>query len=185
MRLRGAAILSLLILAVSVWLIVGASKSALPVESDDGPSMMARAPMSTAQSEESWLILPSMPADATQADIGAEIYALVCRDCHGDVGQGLTDEWRATWDPQDQNCWQSKCHAGNHPVEGFDLPRYVPAIIGPDTATSNWSEETLHAFLQARMPWHNPGSLTSDEYWQLTAFLMRENGRLASDDALN
>ena len=64
--------------------------------------------------EESWLILPDLPPTATQADVGAEIYRLVCQDCHGNRGQGLTDEWRAEWDPEDQNCWQSKCHAPNH-----------------------------------------------------------------------
>jgi hypothetical protein len=26
------------------------------------------------------------------------------------------------------------------------------------------------------MPWENPGRLTEDEYWQVTAFLLRANG---------
>ncbi len=125
--------------------------------------------------EESWLILPSMPADATEADIGAEIYVLVCRDCHGDRGQGLTDEFRATWAPKDQNCWQSKCHAPNHPPDGFDLPRYIPAIIGPHIQTRFESATGLETYISTNMPWHNPGSLTRAEYRQLTAFILRES----------
>lgn len=134
-------------------------------------------PPITPTPEESWLILPEMPASATQADIGAEIYRLVCRDCHGDKGQGLTDEWRATWNPEDQNCWQSKCHAGNHPVNGFDLPRYVPALIGPSTLARFSEPDELQEYIRVNMPWHDPGSLTNEEYWQLTAFLLRENGK--------
>jgi hypothetical protein len=34
----------------------------------------------------------------------------------------------------------------------------------------------LHDYLKARMPWQAPGSLSEDEYWQLTAYLIRANG---------
>ena len=54
----------------------------------------------TAQSSEGWLVLPELPSIGTQADVGAEIYRLVCQDCHGNQGQGLTDEWRAEWSPR-------------------------------------------------------------------------------------
>lgn len=124
----------------------------------------------------SWLILPTFPSSATQADVGAEIYRLVCQDCHGDKGQGLTDEWRATWDPEDQNCWQSKCHASNYPPEGFLLPRVIPSIIGPVLTSRIETSLDLYKTIRERMPYHNPGSLTDEEYWQLTAFLVRENG---------
>jgi mono/diheme cytochrome c family protein len=132
-------------------------------------------PTAPTVAKESWLILPSMPADATAADIGAEIYTLVCRDCHGDRGQGLTDAFRATWAPKDQNCWQSKCHAPNHPPEGFELPRYVPAIIGAHTLTRFRSAAELETYISTNMPWHNPGALTAAEYQQLTAYILRES----------
>ena len=137
---------------------------------------MAATPMPNATPETSWLILPTLPESATPADVGAEIYRLVCRDCHGDKGQGLTDEWRATWNPDHQNCWQSKCHAANHPVNGFDLPRFVPALIGPSTLARFREPAELHEYMLVNMPWYDPGSLTNQEYWQLTAFLIRENG---------
>jgi hypothetical protein len=96
--------------------------------------------------------------------------------CHGDRGQGLTEEWRNLLDPADRNCWQSKCHASNHPIEGFKLPKVVPAIIGPGELEPFQNALNLHDYLQARMPWQAPGMLSEDEYWQLTSFLARENG---------
>ena len=130
---------------------------------------------------ESWLILPEMPLTATQADIGAEVYRLVCQDCHGDRGQGLTDEWRAKWSPEDQNCWQSKCHASNHPPEGFILPRFVPAIMGPRSLARFETTLDLFDYTKTNMPWHDPGNLVDAEYWQVTAFMIRERGLAPGD----
>ncbi len=135
------------------------------------PGTFAPAPTAT-----SWIIVPELPASATQADRGAEIYRLVCSSCHGDRGQGLTLEWRMTWNPKDQNCWQSKCHALNHPSDGFDLPHYIPAIIGPNTLGRFTTALDLYNYNHAAMPWYAPGSMIEAESWQVTAFLVRENG---------
>ena len=112
----------------------------------------------------------------TQASQGAHVYYLVCMACHGDKGQGLTQEWLDKLNPFDRNCWQSKCHASNHPPEGFKLPRNVPAIIGPGEMDIFPTALALHDYIQARMPWQAPGSLSEEEYWQLTAFLVQANG---------
>ena len=122
----------------------------------------------------SWVLLPDLPSTATQADVGAEIYRLVCQDCHGNHGQGLTGEWRAQWAPEDQNCWQSKCHSLDHPPDGFTLPRYVPPLVGPGTLSQFKTALDLYHYIRITMPWQNPGSLQEAEYWQLTAFLARE-----------
>jgi mono/diheme cytochrome c family protein len=122
-----------------------------------------------------------MPSTATQADVGAEIYRLVCSACHGDEGQGLTDEWRAEWNPRDQNCWQSKCHAANHPPDGFVLPHYVPPVIGPGTLSGFETTLDLYNNIRTTMPWHDPGSMQDTEYWQLTAFLAREHQVILGD----
>lgn len=137
------------------------------------PTASAFVPRPTATS---WIIVPELPSTATQADRGAEIYRLVCSSCHGDRGQGLTTEWRMTWNPRDQNCWQSKCHASNHPPDGFELPRYVPAIIGTYALARFITALDLYAYNHSFMPWHDPGSMTEEESWQVTAFLVRENG---------
>ena len=43
----------------------------------------------------------------TQAGDGAQVYYQVCMTCHGHRGQGLTEAWRMSLDPEDQTCWQS------------------------------------------------------------------------------
>jgi cytochrome c5 len=139
-----------------------------------GPTPMAvptKDPMGKTQ-----IILPEMPADATQADYGAEVYRLVCSACHGDRGQGLTADWIATWDPSDQNCWKSKCHAANHPQDGFELPHYVPPVAGAQFFARFNTALDLYNYISQTMPWQDPGYMTADQFWQATAFLLRLNG---------
>lgn len=121
------------------------------------------------------LIRPTLPPAASQADAGAQVYTLVCSACHGDLGQGLTDEWRATWHPRDQNCWQAKCHGANRPPDGFDLPRYIPPVVGPAVAGRFRTAGDLFAFIRQTMPWQEPASLQEDEYWDATAFVLKLN----------
>lgn len=123
--------------------------------------------------KDSW-ILVDLPPDATQLQHGAEIYRLVCSACHAYSGEGLTDAWRATWDPKDQNCWQSKCHGPNHPPDGFVLP-IAPAIVGRTAMAPFQTAADLRDYIQATMPWHNPNSLTDDEGWAVTAYVIKLN----------
>lgn len=139
----------------------------------------------TPPSPSGWIILPKLPATASQANTGAEIWRLVCQDCHGDRGQGLTAEWRAQWDPAHQNCWQTKCHAANHPPEGFVLPRSVPALVGPNALDELDTALALHDYICTLMPWYNPGSLQDQQCWELTAFLVRQNGIKLLDSPLD
>lgn len=119
---------------------------------------------------------PSTVYPPTQTSLGSQVYYQVCMACHGDRGQGLTDEWRGALDPADQNCWQSGCHNPRHPPGGFIFPRYVPAVIGPGMVARFANAQELHDFIQRKMPWQAPGSLRDEEYWQLTAFLVSANG---------
>jgi mono/diheme cytochrome c family protein len=122
------------------------------------------------------LAAPPTVQNPSQADIGAQVYWLNCQPCHGDQGQGLTDEWRAQYPPEDQNCWHSGCH-GKLPYEGgFTLPQTVPAVVGPSALARFQSAAGLHAFIRQAMPFQAPGSLKPDEYWALTAFLVRAQG---------
>lgn len=117
-------------------------------------------------------------SNSAQAEEGARIYVEHCQVCHGDVGQGLA-KWRLTWDEQHQNCSVPKCHGLNHPPDGFYLPHNsAPALIGENTLTRFQTAVDLHAFISARMPFQSPGTLRNDEYWALTAFLLREDGIL-------
>ena len=120
-----------------------------------------------------------------QAKQGAQVFASYCSTCHGDRGQGLTDEFRATWPPEDQNCWKSKCHAVNHPPGGFVLPQHVPAITGPDTLANYKTAQSLHDFIIKNMPYQQPGMLNEEQYWQVTAFLIRQRGTPSDDVPLD
>jgi len=122
------------------------------------------------------LIYSNLPANASQVDYGKEAYRLVCGACHGDKGQGLTADWIATWAPEDQNCWQSKCHAGNHPPDGFALPHTVPAIFNRDELQLFKTALDLETFIQDNMPWQNPGELKPEEYFNITAYILKVSG---------
>lgn len=119
------------------------------------------------------LAAPPTVENPTQADEGAQLYWLHCQPCHGDQGQGLTDEWRAQYPPDDQNCWNSGCH-GNRPYEnGFTLPTAVPAVIGEGSLARFQTLGEVHAFIQAAMPYQDAGHLSEAEYLAITAFLAR------------
>ena len=136
---------------------------------------------------DSWIIV-DLPEDATQLEYGTEVYRLVCKACHGDKGQGLTDDWRAQWEPEDQNCWQSKCHALNHPPDGFYMPQ-VPAVLGQPIRGFG-TALNLYTYNHKFMPWHDRASMTEEESWSVTAFLLKINGidpplELNADNAAN
>ena len=122
------------------------------------------------------LAAPPTVENPTQADEGAQLYWLNCQPCHGDQGQGLTDEWRAQYPPEDQNCWEAGCHGERPYANGFTLPRSAPAVIGPNTLARFNTAADLYAFVSRAMPFQAPGSLKTDEYWAVTAFLLRGQG---------
>jgi hypothetical protein len=128
---------------------------------------------------------PTLPAEPSQADHGAQDYWLYCLPCHGDRGQGLTEEFRETYPPDEVNCWQSGCH-GKRPYEfGFTLPTQIPAVIEGHALAKFADASQLNAYIRATMPFWNPGSLTEEEAWRVTAFLLRENGLLDGSTELN
>ena len=124
------------------------------------------------------LAAPPMPDQPSQADQGAQVYYQVCMACHGDKGQGLTVEWREAWE-EDADCWQSECHGNNHPPQGFSFPETCcKAVIGFEALTTYKNGQELFQYIVETMPWWNPGYLKTEEFWQVTAFLMRANGAI-------
>lgn len=122
------------------------------------------------------LAKPTVPAEPSQADLGAQDYWLYCLPCHGDRGQGLTQEFRETYPPDEVDCWQSGCH-GKRPYEnGFTLPMVIPAVIGENALQKFANAAVLQSYIFAAMPYWDPGSLKQEEIWRITAFLLRENG---------
>jgi mono/diheme cytochrome c family protein len=119
---------------------------------------------------------PPLPANPTQAEKGASVYWLHCQPCHGDRGQGLTDEWRAHYPPEEQNCWQSGCHGQNPSPNAFVLPANAPSVLGDNSLQRFATAADLHTFIRQTMPYQAPNSLPPEEYWAITAFLLVEHG---------
>lgn len=120
---------------------------------------------------------PETSDPPTQLDQGALYYWGVCMACHGDRGQGLTEAWRDSYGEADRNCWQSDCHGPDHPPWGFYIPKtnLAPAIAGPGTLASYASAFELHAYILRTMPWWKPGSMTTEEAWAVTNYLLKLN----------
>jgi len=128
---------------------------------------------------------PTLPAAPSQADHGAQVYWLSCMPCHGDQGQGLTDEFRATYPPEEEYCWERGCHGPNPYESGFSLPMKIPAVVG-ETALAKFTDAAqLNAYIRAAMPFWKPGSLTEEEAWRVTAFLLRQNDLWNASTELN
>ncbi|HEY5270108.1 MAG TPA: c-type cytochrome [Anaerolineales bacterium] len=128
---------------------------------------------------------PELPRNPTQLEEGRHLYWLNCMTCHGDQGQGLTDEFRSLWVEDHQNCWASGCHTGRVGDVGFPIPHTIPAIISstgdlPPFATA----DQLFEYLHTTHPPQHPGYLPEDEYWALTAYLLAENHRLPDGQVL-
>ena len=119
---------------------------------------------------------PTVPASPSQADLGAQVYWLSCLPCHGDRGQGLTDEFRAAYPPEEQYCWERGCHGENPYESGFSFPMFIPGVVGEDALAKFADAAQLESYIRAAMPYWKPGSLTEEESWKVTAFVLRSNG---------
>lgn len=128
---------------------------------------------------------PTLPAAPSQADYGAQVYWLNCSPCHGDKAQGLTDEFRQQYPPEDQNCWKSHCHGEITYENGFKLPRVVPPLVGSNALQKFATAKNLYGFIHAAMPFQKPNSLTDEEYYQITAFLLRQNTLIGAQTEVN
>jgi mono/diheme cytochrome c family protein len=109
---------------------------------------------------------------------GAALYGQHCSTCHGDRGQGLTPEWRATWIEGHQNCSAPNCHGPNHPNTGFEIKNnYAPALIGNGTLRSFPTAVELGEYVAQSMPVPNPPDIPSrDDHWKVANFLLWTNG---------
>lgn len=126
------------------------------------------------------LTIPVLPDSPTLIELGSYSYYYNCMPCHGDQGQGLTDEFRGIWPEDHQYCWGRGCHAGHPGDEGFPIPHFIPAIIGlPRPLARFTSAQDLETYLRETHPPQRPGVLSGQEYRALTAYLLAANGRAA------
>jgi quinol-cytochrome oxidoreductase complex cytochrome b subunit len=131
---------------------------------------------------------PAVADVPTQSDKGAIIFWGVCIACHGDRGQGLTDEWRFGAYDADNNCWESECHGKDHPDHGFELSKALMPFppVGTASALGRFENaQQLYDYIVVMMPWWKPRSLTPEEAWQLTAYVLKLKGSLPQGLELN
>jgi cytochrome b-561 len=130
---------------------------------------------------------PQMPAVLSQVDEGQLIYWGICLACHGDRGQGLTDEWRLGAFGEDSNCWKSHCHGKNHPLNGFEMPKTLtfPMLSSAGSLGRFQNAQQLYDYVVEMMPWWKPHSLGSEKAWQVTAYLLKMKGSLPNNLVLS
>ena len=114
----------------------------------------------------------------SQSDNGAQVYWGMCQDCHGDHGQGLDAEWRSTFAPSSRDCWESGCHGEDAPENSFILPKAgAPALAGPGALPRFSTSFELGTYIYEIMPFSPTGSLTQDQAWELTAYILDLNDK--------
>jgi mono/diheme cytochrome c family protein len=110
----------------------------------------------------------ALPAGRGSARDGATIYGAQCAACHGAEGQGLAPLYPALIgrDPRGEDF-------------GFALDHSIPRTIG-----NYWSHATtLYDYIRRAMPLYTPGSLSADETYAVTAYLLAAN-RVIPDSAV-
>ena len=124
---------------------------------------------------------PPLPEDPTEFELGRNLYWHWCMPCHGDRGQGLTDEFRGIWEPEHQNCWGRGCHTGRKEDQGFPIPTVVPALVNESHLAHFLSVQWLAEYLQSTHPPQSPGILKPEEYHAIALFVFTMNGRSLVD----
>ncbi|MBM3123785.1 MAG: hypothetical protein FJZ87_01790 [Chloroflexi bacterium] len=124
------------------------------------------------------LAQPPMVYPPAQSDIGAQTYWGMCMSCHGDRGQGLTEDWLNSFPLEERDCWQSGCHADDAPQNSFEIPQTgIPALVGTGVLSRFSNSLELQRHILDNMPFGRAGLLPPEEAWTLTAHILQMNDR--------
>ncbi len=108
-----------------------------------------------------------LPPGSGSPDEGEEVYQASCAACHGVEGEGGTGGQLV----------------GRIPGDAFD---WGDGMQGPRTIGSFWPyATTVFDYVRRSMPWDRPGSLTDDQVYAVTAYLLYLNEIIASSDVMN
>ena len=100
------------------------------------------------------------PGSGTPAQ-GAPIYVQKCAACHGEGGKGGVNA----------------ALVGNPPITGIDSPKTIANFWGYST--------TVFDFIRRAMPWTTPRTLTNDEVYAITAYILAENKLIGPNDVMS
>ena len=100
------------------------------------------------------------PGSGTMAQ-GAPIYAQKCAHCHGEQGKGAI----------------SAALVGAPPIKSIDATK---------TIANFWPyATTVFDYIRRAMPWTEPRSLTNDEVYALTAYILALNKIIGEQEVMN
>ena len=100
------------------------------------------------------------PGSGTPAE-GARVYAAKCLGCHGQDGKG----------------GPSSKLVGGEPIKTMDAEK---------TIANFWPyATTLYDYIRRAMPWQKPRSLTNEEVYALTAYILSLNKLIGESDTMN
>jgi cytochrome c len=104
-----------------------------------------------------------LPAGSGTPAQGARVYAEKCSSCHGDNGRNPVS-----------------AGAGpmvSGPISGIDGPKTIGSFYGYSTIVFD--------FVRRAMPWNMPRTLTNDEVYAVTAYLLAINKIIGEEDVMN
>jgi cytochrome c len=107
-----------------------------------------------------------LPPGAGTSAQGAGIYAEKCAQCHGPDGKGGVQG--VTAPPL----------VGSEPITDISAAMKRIANFWPYATT-------LFDYIRRAMPWQQPRSLTNDEVYALTAFILAQNKLIGENDVMN
>lgn len=103
-----------------------------------------------------------LPAGFGTAEQGANIFEVKCAACHGKAGIGRTNDRLA---------------GGHGTLKSSNPVR---------TVGSYWPyATTLFDYIRRAMPYYQPSSLSNEDVYALTAYLLAINGIIGTDDVMN
>jgi len=104
----------------------------------------------------------NLPPGSGDAATGSQIYEANCRACHGERGQGGIS---------DALVGGRGSLAGSNPQQ---------------TIGSYWPyATTLFDYVRRAMPYQSPGSLTNEQVYAVTAYLLKLNGVIGENDRMD
>jgi mono/diheme cytochrome c family protein len=106
-----------------------------------------------------------LPAGAGTVAAGATVYQQLCVACHGDQGQGATNDRLVTPFDPDVN------YSTGAPTR--TIGNYWPYAT------------TLFDYIRRAMPHNAPGSLTDQQVYDLSAWLLFRNDIIGENDVIN
>lgn len=111
-----------------------------------------------------------LPAGSGTVTEGAALYQAKCGMCHGPRGEGMAKVYPALVGPQ--------------PAAGFVAFARDPALVR--SIGNYWSHATtLYDYIRRAMPLTAPGSLTNNEVYALSAYLLAANEVIPGDARLD